>query len=279
MNTLITFALLCWVLASSLAYSAPPQKTVPLSPQEKKGLQLGTQWKTANVMPARGPDGSVTFTYGAALPSLVCAPLYVCDVRLQPGETIIRVDVGDAVRWKVSPVMSGTGEATLTHIVVKPTEPGLSTNMLVTTDRRTYMLKLVSHHKDWMPIVNFSYPDSEQEGWNTYKTEQQRRLREESKAQDVAHLDFGYRVQGRQTSWRPERVYTDGTKTYIQFPLAIKNSETPALLALSAKGEEQLVNYRMAGTTYVVDKVLDRAVLVQGTGSNQQRILIRKVAR
>jgi type IV secretion system protein VirB9 len=35
-----------------------------------------------------------------------------------------------------------------------------------------------------------------------------------------------------------------------------------------------MVNYRVAGNTYVVDKVLDRAVLLSGVGRTQAKVEI-----
>jgi type IV secretion system protein VirB9 len=37
-----------------------------------------------------------------------------------------------------------------------------------------------------------------------------------------------------------------------------------------------MVNYRMQGDRYVVDRVLDRAELVTGVGSGQTRVLITR---
>src|SRR5689334_17055654 len=44
-------------------------------------------------------DKSVRFVFGASLPVVICAPLQICDVELQPGEQVRSVQVGDSVRW------------------------------------------------------------------------------------------------------------------------------------------------------------------------------------
>jgi type IV secretion system protein TrbG len=39
-----------------------------------------------------------------------------------------------------------------------------------------------------------------------------------------------------------------------------------------------MVNYRMLGNRYVVDRVLDRAELISGVGSGQTRVVITREA-
>ncbi|HLN22639.1 MAG TPA: P-type conjugative transfer protein TrbG, partial [Patescibacteria group bacterium] len=67
---------------------------------------------------------------------------------------------------------------------------------------------------------------------------------------------------------------------YIQFPAAMASADAPALVALGNDGglftspSEQLVNYRLSGSTFVVDKVLTKAALISGVGSAQQRVVL-----
>jgi type IV secretion system protein TrbG len=75
------------------------------------------------------------------------------------------------------------------------------------------------------------------------------------------------------------QVYSDGIKTYIQFPPAMRHDEAPALVAIGADDREQLVNYRLSSDRYVVDKVLRRAALIAGVGSDQVKVEILRDAR
>ena len=271
-----------FVSAAAKAYGTLPvlsEDRVKLNAKEQKAVNLSNQWKNKAEMPVMGEDGSVKFSYGSTLPSVVCAPLYACDVALQPGEIVTQVDVGDAPRWKVTPATSGSGENATTHLVIKPADAGLITNMLIHTDRRTYNMRLVSKKDSWMPVVGFTYPDEAQAEWAAYK--KQHRLGETtvegsvySKSSTVAHsdLDFNYRVQGDAPHWKPIRVYSDHNKTYIQFPPSAKSSEIPALVILGQGNQEQLVNYRMVDDRFVVDKIIDKAALITGVGRHQQRV-------
>ena len=77
-----------------------PAKDVPLPPAAKEALSVGQAWMTENHTPAPGKDGRVLYTYGAGLPTLVCAPLRVCVVELEAGEKLVgEPQIGDSVRW------------------------------------------------------------------------------------------------------------------------------------------------------------------------------------
>ncbi len=79
-----------------------------------------------------------------ALFRLFAAPERVSDIALQPGETLTSVAAGDTVRWTVGDTTSGSGETKRTHLLVKPFAAGLSTNLVITTDRRVYHVQLTS---------------------------------------------------------------------------------------------------------------------------------------
>ena len=87
-------------------------------------------------------------------------------------------------------------------------------------------------------------------------------------------LDFAFHISGT-ARWRPTRIYSDGMKTYIQFPSSLSGQEAPVLFVVSG-GENRIVNYRMNGTMMVVDYNIDRAILVSGVGRQQQKITIRR---
>ena len=56
-------------------------------------------------------------------------------------------------------------------------------------------------------------------------------------------------------------------------PAGMKTSEAPALL-VSADGGTQMVNYRVEGNYYVVDRLFSDAILVSGVGRDQDRVTI-----
>ena len=264
--------------------AAPPvlsADTVKLDLRQQKGISLSEQWNDKSTMPFLGEDGSVQFEYGATFPSIVCAPLYACDVALQPGEVIRQVMLGDASRWRVSPGSSGSGDSVVSHLVIKPADVGLSTNLVIYTDRRSYSIRLVSKKDQWMPMVSFSYPDDTQAQWASYRMQHERQLKgksaySQSQSVNNTELSFNYRIKGDSPKWRPLRVYADGAKTYIQFPANVKNDQTPALVILDSGNQAQMVNYRMLDDRYVVDQVIEKAALIRGVGKHQERVEIAR---
>jgi type IV secretion system protein VirB9 len=235
-------------------------------------------------MPQRGEGGVIRFLYGATLPTVVCAPLQVCDLALQPGEIINNVNLGDKVRWNVSPAISGSPLGQMTHLIIKPADAGLVSSMTIETNRRTYSVKLVSTQHEWMPLVAFNYPDDTQRQWSAYRANValSPAASNSPASGSATDLDFGFRISGDDPSWRPLRVYTDGAKTYIQFPRSMAFGSAPALVGLARDGgwfsdpTEEMVNYRITGDRYVVDQVLGRAELVSGVGSGQTRVMITR---
>lgn len=278
--------------STAAARTAPPPpvnllsgKEATLTPREREAVRISKAWKKSGTRPGRGRGGRVWYRFGSALPTVVCAPLRVCSIDLQPGEVVRAVNVGDPVRWIVTPATSGEGADTTTHVMVKPTDTNLVTNMIISTDRRQYVIELKSRRNDWMPDVAFSYPADEQAAWakiTKAQVAQRRNTIMPATGQNLAALDFGFRLSGDHPSWRPVRVYTDGKKTYIQFPSSMKYSTSPALLALGDDGglfhgpSKQLVNYRPVNGRYVVDRVLNHAVLISGVGKHQVKVEITR---
>ncbi len=204
---------------------------------------------------------------------LYAAPERVTDIALQPGETITAVAAGDTVRWTVGDTTSGAGAGKRTHILVKPFTAGLSTNLVITTDRRVYHLALESTVGVAMAALSWTYPQDALIA-----------LRREEAAVEAAApvagvsletLRFGYVISGDDPSWRPLRAFDDGRQTFIEFPATIAVGEAPPLFLVGAKGEVQLVNYRVAGRFYVVDRLFDAAELRLG----EKRQAIVRISR
>jgi type IV secretion system protein VirB9 len=88
-----------------------------------------------------------------ALYQVYAAPGEVTDVALQEGEQLVGsgpVAAGDTVRWIIGDTESGTGASKRIHILIKPTRPEITSNLVINTDRRTYLLELRSAEKTYM---------------------------------------------------------------------------------------------------------------------------------
>jgi type IV secretion system protein VirB9 len=209
-----------------------------------------------------------------ALYRLYAAPEQVTDIALQPGEAVISVAAGDTVRWTVGDTTSGNGKTKRTHILVKPFSSGLKTNLLIATDRRTYRLELESTVRTAMMAVSWTYPVDE---LLALRREQARIEAAAPIASGISidRLNFNYAINGDEPPWRPMRAFDDGQQTYIEFPPSIAVGEAPPLFVIGSSGEAELVNYRMSGRYYVVDRLFGAAELRLGQKHQQVVRIVR----
>jgi type IV secretion system protein VirB9 len=140
-----------------------------------------------------GTEGAVLFAFGTSEPSVVCAVLQICDVQLQPGENINSVNVGDSARWLIEPAVSNSGPNETQHLIIKPLDANLNTTLIVTTDRRTYHIRLVSHRTQFMSRVAFTYPDEAQAKWAAFRARS-----DTARAENTMAVPDGARGTGRE---------------------------------------------------------------------------------
>ncbi|WP_213737817.1 P-type conjugative transfer protein TrbG [Bradyrhizobium sp. dw_411] len=210
-----------------------------------------------------------------ALYQVYTAPGQVTDVALQEGEQLVGsgpVAAGDTVRWVIGDTESGVGPTKRIHILAKPTRADLTTNLVINTDRRTYLMELRSTEKTYMASVSWQYPQ-----------DQLIALRRQNVAADAAapidsgldlgKLRFRYSIEGDTPPWRPSQVFDDGSKVYIEFSHGITQGEMPPLFVIGSDGGAELVNYRARQNYYIVDRLFAAAELRLG-GDNQQKVRI-----
>lgn len=209
------------------------------------------------------------FTEGA-LYLLYAAPEKVSDIALEPGEKLTAVSAGDTVRWVVGDTTSGTGATAQTHILVKPTAPDLKTNVVITTDRRVYHLELESTERSYMAAVSWRYPADQLvalRGRNAEATETAGQVIDAGVM--LEQLRFRYEIAGDSPPWRPLRAFDDTRKVYIEFPARLDQGEAPPLFVVGTNGDAELVNYRVRGRYYIVDRLFAAAELRLGAEPQQ----------
>ncbi|WP_062098366.1 P-type conjugative transfer protein TrbG [Caulobacter sp. CCH5-E12] len=197
------------------------------------------------------------------------SPRFLTTIQLRPGEKLIAKAAGDTVRWVLGETMAGAGDAAQVTVFVKPIRPGLRTNIVLTTDQRTYLIDATSNAAaGYTSVLAWNYP---QEEARALAAERQQALASASArvAPDVPvdRLNFRYHIAARDRrapAWTPVRVFDDGQKTYIEFPADLATRSAPPLFLLGEKDRAELVNYRQTGVYYVVDRLIDRAELRLG---------------
>jgi len=233
----------------------------------------------ASAAPVIAPDGSLQYSFDSRTePRLICRPLFICDIILQQGEVVLNVAIGDSLRWVIAAGQSGPSGST-PHVFVKPTEVGLTTNLVITTTKRTYYLRLESNSFTTAPRISFSYPADVAEAAS--KEAQSQKLEQNNDPElpvvPIDQLDYNYRIQGA-PEITPSKVYNDGVHSYIEFTTL--PVDLPIVLAIAPDGSDQIVNYRLKGSIFIVDGIQSGfdLVLNAGTGNHgkgERRVYIR----
>lgn len=256
-------------VAQPSTYQQP--QLIHLNPLVHKNLKGLPAIQDANRKSMIAPSSSqytnaiMNFAYSpGALYQIYCAPLAVTDIQFEAGESIVSIAAGDTLRWQVSKTYSGTGASQTQHILIKPTDVDLTNTIVVTTSLRTYHLILYSTDKTYMASVQWQYPEDD----NSFLTQYQNptvtsRDQQITQTLNLNQMDFGYQtelVQGPSPSWMPTAVFSDGEKTYIQFPKTMQEAPT---LYVGDEGDE-IVNYRVVANYYVIDGLMRTAELASG---------------
>jgi type IV secretion system protein VirB9 len=236
---------------------ASPQQVV--ADANRKAAQAPGRFDTFNAI--------VQYAYEpGSLYQVFAAPMRVTDIALEPGEKILGQPAsGDVVRWLLALGKSMDHGVEQWHVYLKPTRPELETNLAINTDRRSYLLELHSYADTYMAAVVWHYPQDEIARLQTQAAEADSAQRNASPVVglDSLHFDYAIEVVKGTPAWTPVQVFDDGRRTFVRFPPAMLVREAPALFVLRDK-ETQLVNYRVKGDTYVVDRLIDAAELHVG---------------
>ncbi len=215
----------------------------------------------------------------------ITAPGYVTTVALRAGEKLITAAAGDTTRWIVENVQSGSGDAAQTLLLVKPRKAGLQTNLLITTDQRVYSLDLTSTDSStYHTMIAWNYP------FGDVVTIRNQVAAQQAVAQatvatglDLSKANFNYLILRQKhtptPAWCPLRAFDDGQKTFIQFPPKVTVTEAPPLFVMGRHGDAQLVNYRVKGDWYIVDRLFDKAELRLGQAPQTVIAIVRADAK
>lgn len=219
-----------------------------------------------------------------ALYAVQTTPQRITDIALELGETLLSVSAGDTTRWVVGDAKSGAGRDTQVHVLIKPASAGLSTNLVIMTDRRVYHVELRSITGPSMSAVSWRYGGElviQGIGQGIGAANASNASGGDKRLADLApaliasgvpadQLNFKYRISGDKPDWRPIRVFDDGRRVFIQMPENISTTEAPPLFIRGENGPA-LVNYRVRGQFYVVDRLFDKAEM--RLGDKRQKVV------
>lgn len=281
--------------AISYDASVPPLPAIPaaVTDERPKPVLIPPAWTVARGGEAAGtPTGRVENANAAArvqprregyynaiqiypwsegaLYQVYAVPGQITDIALEPGESLTGagpIAAGDTARWIIGDTESGSGVTRRVHILVKPSRPDIATNLIVTTDRRTYMLELRSGEKPYMPSVAWAYPQP--------PASQRQSVPATPVIPAVAARNYRYaQTDTGNPPWKPIAVYDDGRHVYVEFPAGIVQGEMPPLFVIGPQGEAQIANNRIYQHILIVDRLFGAAELRLGAGDKQQTVRI-----
>lgn len=203
-----------------------------------------------------------------ALYQVYAAPGQITDIALEPGESLTGagpIAAGDTARWIIGDTESGSGATRRVHVLVKPSRTDITTNLVIATDRRTYMLELRSGEKPYMPAVAWAYPQISPQRSNVPTA---------PTIPAVAARNYRYGLTGDTPPWRPVSVYDDGRRVYVEFPRGIVQGEMPPIFVIGSDGQPEIVNSRIYQNILIVDRLFGAAELRLGSGNRQQKVRI-----
>ena len=142
---------------------------------------------------------------------IYCQDGFVTDIKFQPGEKVTYVGAGDTTRWIIDRSSAGAGALRREHVYVKPIKRGLSTNLIINTNQRTYQIHAVSGSR-YNPMVSWVVETSRE----LFRRQLEEREIENLMTVNAMNLHFDYKISERGLSWSPTAVFDDGQKTYLK---------------------------------------------------------------
>jgi type IV secretion system protein VirB9 len=268
--------------AAAFEWNAP----VPLD--RRTLVNAAQRWAHTGDAPVLvGTNGVVMYAYGESHPTVTCAPLRVCVIRLIAREHITNMAIGDSVRWLIASAQAGAGADVTPVVITKPTAADLVTNLAITTDAgRVYYLTLRSDPRKYIPEIGFYDPQQivirlsgEQAAAEATAAAHADTVVDDLGAVDPASLDFGFtcRAENRDAKrWLPVRVFAGGGHTYVQMPATLADGDAPALFNLVGSGrhpQTELINSRLIHGYYVIDGLPSRFELLLGAGKATRTVI------
>lgn len=220
-----------------------------------------------------GPQGTIRYTQDAKnaqsnstmvfsyapdqLYKIYCRTGYLTDIELHAGEKISFVGGGDTSSWAInSTIVNGTP-----HIYIKPVVTTSTTNIIVTTNKRSYQL-IVCTSNWYNPMVRWTYGMEEQEALRIKNEKDQHTITDKLDVTDTSRLNFKYKIKVKgNKEYAPQMIFDDGDKTIIRFEKII-SKRLPAFF-IKERGHKtvNLANFTIKNNSYILDRIIDSGEL------------------
>jgi type IV secretion system protein VirB9 len=243
---------------------------VPVDSQTHKPMSAGQvvqrSMQEAMVTPQNFIGGTQFYDYNEYKQyPVVCKMLSLTVIQLENGEVPIGVPyLSDTLRWELTGDVWRTVDGLSVQLVmIKPLEPGLTTNMILVTNQRIYQFVLTSTRDSYMPMVKFRYPLA-QNRFITAETLRRQEEQNDREADEGYFLSYNYKIVSGwfltgwfKPQWQPTEAWDDGHKTYVRLPRGVLQKEYPVIFEKS----NYIVNYRVNENIIIMDKLINNVTL------------------
>jgi type IV secretory pathway VirB9-like protein len=262
------YAVLALIVLVSCAKSLPPPVDLPVSapvvetpaPAPPQDLPVLDDWPRAYPViptiegamrqarrtpaPAQFSRGMLRYTFEQPSPiwRLDVAVDTFSTIVLAPGEHLHYAGLADTKRWVLDETVAGSGETQRTVLLIKPESDKLRTTILLTTSLGMYHLEAYAHKTSYVAAVAWKHPD---------------RVAMTKPPPLPSRNRYQMRViTSPAPAWTPTSSWDDSKHFFVRMPDALSVTTVPTVYICRDDAEAELVNYRVKGTTYIVDRLL-----------------------
>ncbi len=248
--------------------------------QQTAGLDIEINERGVVVYPINETSDRIEYPFGYAEPVVTASPLRISRIELEAGEEVVGQAIGDSHRWQIDYTLQGEGEKSRVIFLVKPIIDNITTNFVITTNRRVYDITLHAPEIDeettnpeiyFTRGISFYYPREQSGNLNQRLQEEQKqqreRLRQKESAAEPEPVYERYEVEeGRYGfPWKPESVWDNGRQVYIQLPdkADISAHELPGVFMTNRFGDKLQMNTSFDPENNILktDRVFRKAIL------------------
>lgn len=186
-----------------------------------------------------GQGARVVHTFDGSVARLVCQPLQICLIELEEGEMMTETPfISDTVGWDIRQPIRDTFEGGLIkqYLALEPKPDAQVATLMIFTERRVYPIQLIPDPNHHTFILSYDYPDTRARE-NEARVAEVRARNAAQAAAAASNRQAAVAARGVETSrgavpaedlrfysitgradFKPLRVYTDRSKTYIDLP-------------------------------------------------------------
>jgi len=277
---LFAFLLLLFPARVGIAQTPPPEQIVTADMDVQKAIDEQLRTIAEGGRPeVLKTSNSLIYPYGIYQHVLSCTILRICIIELEPGEVIYAMGAGDHTRWRSDHGQTGVNGNT-SYLTVVPTDNNLTTNLVISTDRRIYHLTLDSpprrgrgtpknpldeytrHIRFYYPTatIHVSSPAPEPEGQKV--------------GQSIEDLNYNYswRIEN-DFPWEPLAVFDDGSRVYVRVHDTVTSG---GVLLLGSASDARSGSYIMEDGFLIIDRLFDEARIVLPGPTRRKGVFRRK---